>query len=157
MERVLFGALTVVTGMMVGFHLAMNGKLGIELRRLAGDDLRAAAAVNAFFWIVGALVALVYFLLLRPGNPRELLVAASKPLLLAGAIGASLIFAATLLIPTRTGGAGPGFVLLVTGQVIMGLVLSHFGLLGSPVDPLTLKKFLGLGLITGGLYLTVAA
>lgn len=157
MERALFALLTVFTGMLVGLHLAMNGKLGLELKRVAESDLRAAAAVNVFFWLIGAAAALLYFLLLRPGSPRDLFAVASKPLLLAGAMGASLILAATLLIPVRTGGAGPGFVLLVIGQILMGLLLSHFGWLGSPVDPFTLKKLLGLGLLSGGLYLTVAA
>ena len=157
MERLLFSLVTVCVGMLVGLHLAMNGKLGLEMRRVALDDLRAAAAVNVFFWLTGATMALLYFFFLRPGSPRELLSVSSKPLLTAGAIGASLILAATLLIPARTGGAGPGFVLLVTGQILMGLLLSHFGWLGSPVDAFTWKKLLGVGLLSGGLYLTVAA
>ncbi|MBE7439808.1 MAG: DMT family transporter [Spirochaetales bacterium] len=156
MERVFFSGLTILTGMLVGLHLAMNGQLGAQFKELAGSDVRAAAAANGFFWITGALVAIVFFLILGSPSPRALLQQGSPVLFLAGALGASIVFAVTYLIPARTGGAGNGFILLVSGQVIIGLLLSHFGWLGSPVDPLSLKKILGLTLLLAGLYFTIS-
>jgi transporter family-2 protein len=39
---------------------------------------------------------------------------------------------------------------MIAGQVITGLVLSHFGLLGSPVEPISLYKILGALLLVAG-------
>ena len=50
-------------------------------------------------------------------------------------------------------GAGPFFILLVAGQMLMGTIISQFGLLGSPVDPLTVRKVVGVALAIGGAYL----
>jgi transporter family-2 protein len=51
-------------------------------------------------------------------------------------------------------GAAPFFVLLLTGQVISAMVLSHFGWLGSPVQPVTMTHMLGAVLMIGGIVLT---
>jgi transporter family-2 protein len=74
------------------------------------------------------------------------------PLLLtAGALGASLVFAIAWLIPQV--GAGPVMITLLAGQVIGGLVMSHFGWLGSPVQPVTLAKVAGVLVMIGGVVL----
>lgn len=43
--------------------------------------------------------------------------------------------------------------LLVTGQLLMGLVLDHFGWFGFPVRPFTLAKLCGCGLLVTSLLL----
>jgi len=35
----------------------------------------------------------------------------------------------------------------------MGAIMSQFGMFGSPVDPVTLKKIAGIVLVIGGAYL----
>jgi uncharacterized membrane protein YdcZ (DUF606 family) len=37
--------------------------------------------------------------------------------------------------------------------MLMGTIISQFGLLGSPVDPLTVRKVVGVALAIGGAYL----
>ena len=69
-------------------------------------------------------------------------------LLTAGALGASLVFAIAWLIPQV--GAGTVMITLLAGQVIGGLVMSHFGWLGSPVQPITLVKVVGVLVMIGG-------
>jgi transporter family-2 protein len=39
---------------------------------------------------------------------------------------------------------------MIAGQVITGMVFSHFGILGSPVEPISLTKALGALLLIGG-------
>ncbi|EHQ06864.1 MAG: DMT family transporter [Leptonema illini] len=155
MEKLVYALITVGVGMAIGLHLAMNGRLGGEMQAVAGSPMKAAAAANLFFWLIGATLAAVYFFVFRPGSMTELFQAGSRPLFLAGAFGASIVFAVTFLIPERTGGAATGFLLLVTGQVLIGLLLSHFGWLGSPVDPISFKKIGGLALMLVGLILVV--
>jgi transporter family-2 protein len=157
MEKIIYAVVTIIVGTLIGFHLAMNGKLGMEFSRITTDSLRSAAAANLFFWVIGATVAFIYYMILQPGSFSEFFRIAPKPLLLAGVLGASIVFAVTFLIPGKTGGAGNGFIYLVVGQVIIGMLLSHFGLLGSSVDPVSIKKIIGITLLLGGLYFSVLA
>jgi transporter family-2 protein len=45
--------------------------------------------------------------------------------------------------------------LLVLGQLVVGAVLDHFGLLGAAVRPLTAQRLLGLSVVMLGVWLTV--
>ena len=72
-------------------------------------------------------------------------------MLVAGLISGFVILGTAFLIPRI--GAGPFFVLVVAGQIVMGAIMSHFGIFGSPVDPATLKKLAGIVLVIGGAYL----
>jgi transporter family-2 protein len=44
-------------------------------------------------------------------------------------------------------------VTLLAGQVIGGLLLSHFGWLGSPAQPISVAKVLGVLIMIGGVVL----
>ena len=72
-------------------------------------------------------------------------------LLTAGVLGACLVFAIAWLIPKV--GAGNIMIVLLAGQVIGGLVMSHYGWLGSPVQPITLAKVAGVLVMIGGVLL----
>jgi transporter family-2 protein len=54
----------------------------------------------------------------------------------------------TILIPHI--GARKFFILLIAGQVLMAIVVSHFGLLESPKDPVNMKKMIGAVLVLSG-------
>ena len=126
-------ALTVFLGVVLAVHLAMNGKVGAVL-----GNPRVG---NALFWCIGAFGAVVLGLTgWQPGALGPL--GQVHPLLLtAGLMGASLVFAIAWLIPQA--GAGPVMITLLAGQILGGMVMSHFGLLGSPVQPVSLTNLLG--------------
>jgi transporter family-2 protein len=42
---------------------------------------------------------------------------------------------------------------LIAGQVLGGMILSHFGWLGSPVKPISLMNVLGAAVMIGGVVL----
>ena len=44
-------------------------------------------------------------------------------------------------------------VMLLTGQIVSAMVLSHFGWLGSPVQPVSVTNMLGALLMIGGVFL----
>jgi transporter family-2 protein len=46
---------------------------------------------------------------------------------------------------------------LLAGQVLGGLLMSHFGWLGSPVDPISPMKLLGVGVMIGGVVLATVS
>ena len=72
-------------------------------------------------------------------------------LLTAGILGACLVFAIAWLIPQV--GAGPVMITLLAGQVLGGLLMSHYGWLGSPVQPVTLTRLAGVVVMIGGVVL----
>lgn len=131
---------TMFLGVVLAVHLAMNGRVGAAMNN--------ARVGNALFWCIGALTAVVIGL---SGWRRDALdpVRTVNPVLLtAGAMGACLVFAIAWLIPRV--GAGSVMITLLAGQVLGGLLLSHFGWLGSPVEPITMTKLVGVLVMIGG-------
>jgi len=103
----------------------------------AGGGLLANPRVgNAVFWIVGAVVAVLIGLTGLAGDSSSLhrLSAVPAYLYLAGALAAILVFVIAWLIPRI--GAGLAMATMLAGQVIAGLVISQYGWLGSPVQPI---------------------
>ena len=138
-----FYILTMFLGVVLAVHLAMNGKVGSVLQN--------ARVGNALFWCIGALGALAIGLSGWRSGALEPLKQVHPVLLTAGVLGACLVFAIAWLIPKV--GAGNIMIVLLAGQVIGGLVMSHYGWLGSPVQPITLAKVAGVVVMIGGVLL----
>ncbi len=136
-------ALTVFLGVVLAVHLAMNGKVGSVL-----NNPRVG---NALFWCIGALGAIAIGLTgWKPGALSGL--SEINPVLLtAGLMGACLVFAIAWLIPQV--GAGPLMITLLAGQILGGMLMSHFGWLGSPVQPVSLVNLVGALVMVGGVLL----
>lgn len=135
--------LTTLLGVVLAVHLAMNGKVGAVLNN--------ARVGNALFWCIGALGAVMIGLTGWGSGALQPLKQVHPVLLTAGLMGACLVFAIAWLIPQV--GAGPVMITLLAGQVIGGLLMSHFGWLGSPVQPITLMKLVGVAVMIGGVSL----
>jgi transporter family-2 protein len=135
--------LTMFLGVVLAVHLAMNGKVGSVLNN--------ARVGNALFWCIGALGAMAIGVTGWHSGALGPIRQIHPMLLTAGVLGATLVFAIAWLIPKA--GAGPVMITLLAGQVIGGLVMSHFGWLGSPVQPITLTKIAGVGVMIGGVVL----
>jgi transporter family-2 protein len=118
---------TIFLGAVLTVHLAMNGKVGSVINN--------ARVANAVFWCVGALGAVLIGLTGWESGALQPLKQVHPLLLTAGILGASLVFAIAWMIPQV--GAGTVMINLLAGEVIGGLILSHFGWLGSPVQPIT--------------------
>src|ERR1035441_8754616 len=115
--------LTMFLGVVLAVHLAMNGKVGSLLNN--------ARVGNALFWSIGALGAVAIGLTGWQSGALDPLKQVHPVLLTAGILGACLVFAIAWLIPQV--GAGPVMITLLAGQVVGGLIMSHFGWLGWPV------------------------
>jgi transporter family-2 protein len=138
--------LTIFLGVVLAVHLAMNGRVGSVLNN--------ARVGNALFWCIGALAALTIGLTGWHGGALDPIREVHPALLTAGVFGACLVFAIAWLIPQV--GAGPVMITLLAGQVIGGLLLSHFGWLGSPVQPITTPKVIGVLIMVGGVVLATS-
>ena len=100
----------------------------------------------------GTLIALIPLLFLGGGKLREW---RTLPwyTLLAGFFGLVVIAAISYMIP-RIGVAG-SIITVVTGQLLVGTVLDHFGWLGGIGRPLDAVRLLGVGILLLGVWLTV--
>lgn len=72
-------------------------------------------------------------------------------LLTAGVMSAAMIIGSVFLIPRI--GIGTFFVLLVSGQVLAGLVFGYFGLFGVAASDMSAGKLAGAALVIGGVWL----
>ncbi len=141
--KIQFYILTILLGIVLAVHLAMNGKVG--------NVLQNARVGNALFWCIGAVGALAISVGGWRTGALEPLKQVHPVLLTAGVFGACLVFAIAWLIPRV--GAGNVMITLLAGQVLGGLIMSHFGWLGSPVQPITAVKVVGVLVLIVGVIL----
>ncbi len=71
----------------------------------------------------------------------------------AGALGLVVIAAMSFMVPRV--GVAPAVVLIVAGQLLVSVVLDHYGLLGADIRPLDSTRVLGLLLVFLGVWVTV--
>jgi transporter family-2 protein len=132
--------LTALLGVVLTVHLGMNAKVGAAI-----NNPRVG---NAVFWVIGAVTAVLIGLSGWQAGALNGLKQVQPLMLTAGAIGACLVFGIAWLFP-QLGGA-PVMILLLAGQVIAGILISHYGWLGSPVQPMTMIKIIGALIMCGG-------
>jgi transporter family-2 protein len=134
---------TIFLGVVLAVHLAMNGKVGASL-----NNPRVA---NAVFWCIGALAAVIIGATGWKSGALDGLKDVNPFLLTAGAFGACLVFAIAWLIPEV--GAGAVMITLIAGQVLGGMIMSHYGWLGSPIKPVSITNLLGAAVMIAGVLL----
>jgi transporter family-2 protein len=129
-------------GVVAGVYLPLNSRLSEQL----GSPLLA----TSIFFVVGAATALFAWTIAGQGG-LDRLPRADLYLFGLGIVRFGIILCATLLIPQM--GAAAYFVCLVSGQVIAGMALSHFGVLSPQPLPLTPLKLIGAAAIIIGVLL----
>ncbi len=73
--------------------------------------------------------------------------------LVAGILGLGVIAAMSYMVPLV--GVAPSVVLIVAGQLLVSVILDHYGLFGAHLRPLDLTRALGLALVFLGVWVTV--
>ncbi len=136
--------LALLAGAMMPTQAATNNKMA------AFVDSPVLAAFISFF--VGTIALFVYILL--TGTPLGNLSAAKDAPAIAwvgGLLGAFFVAAAVTLVPRL--GVAMTFSVIIAGQMIVTLVIDHFGLLGVPVKEVSIARIGGILLITAGVVL----
>lgn len=137
----------MLLGVVLAVHLAMNGRVG--------GAINNPRVGNALFWCIGAIGAVLIGLTGWKSGALDPVSNINPLLLTAGLMGACLVFAIAWLIPQA--GAGTVMLTLIAGQVVGGMVLSHFGLLGSPTRPVSVTNVIGALVMVGGVVLATRA
>jgi bacterial/archaeal transporter family-2 protein len=139
-----FIILAIVAGMMMPTQAAINNKLA---------DAVQSPILSAFIsFVVGTIALFLYAL--ATGVPLWNLASAKNAPLIAwagGLLGAFFV-AATVTVVARLEVALT-FSLIIAGQMLITLVIDHFGFLGVPVKEINIPRLLGVTLITVGVIL----
>ena len=127
-------------GLIMSIYLPMNSSVA--------KYLGSAVTANVTFFFLALLTSILILLLSGQFTAVNQLKNVPVFLYLTGVISAFVVLGTTYLIPHI--GARKFFILLITGQILMAIVVSHFGILESPKDPITLKKIIGAVLVLAG-------
>ena len=136
--------LALVAGAMMPTQAAINNKLSIFV------DSPILAAFISFF--VGTIGLLAYLLI--AGVPLGNFVSAKNAPAIAwigGLLGAFFVTSTVVLVPRL--GVALTFSLIVAGQMLVTLLIDHFGLLDVPVKEVSFARVGGILLIIAGVVL----
>mgnify|MGYP003345864624 FL=1 len=135
-------------GALIPVMAVLNSRLG----KAIGEGLHAPVvlfSIGLLFCLVVSWIATKSF-----PNPQEF--GSIKPIeYLGGIIVGFYVISATLLAPRI--GVANFIVCAVTAQIVISLLIDHFGLFGATARPVTTVKLLGVALLLGGLALTQLA
>jgi transporter family-2 protein len=140
----LYVLLALAAGAMMPTQAAINN----QLAGYVSSPINAALISFA----VGTIGLVVYALL--SGVPlTDIASIRNAPAIawIGGLLGAFFVASAVILVPRL--GVAMTFSLLIAGQMLVTLVIDHFGFLGVPIRSVSLARLAGVVLITGGVVL----
>ena len=140
--------LSLILAFFAGAVLPLQAGINSQLRSYAGSPLIAAF----ISFLVGTLLLFAMALVLRlPWPSLPVLAQAPWWAWLGGLLGAILVFLAIVLAEEL--GAAVMVALIITGQMIVSLVLDHYGLVGYTRNPLNPARIIGSVLLLSGVFL----
>ena len=145
MQTGVYILLALMIGVIAAVYLPMNSSVARHL----GSPLTA----NMTFYSVALVTSVLLFLIFGDFSTLYRIPAVPPQLYLTGFVSAFIVLAITFLIPKL--GARQLAILSIAGQILMAMAISHFGVLESPRDPLTLKKIVGAALLISGVMVSV--
>lgn len=139
--------LLILAGLIGGFAVGVQGPLASLMSQRLGT-LESIFIVH----VGGALFAMVPLLARRGGNLEEW---QQVPwyALLAGGFGLIVIGAISYTIPRL--GVAAALTVIIVGQLVIGALLDHYGLLGAMPRPFTTERAMGLLVLAAGVWLLV--
>ena len=144
MNPTLIAILAVIVG---GALTALQGPTNARLAGAVASPVNAALISFAVGTV--ALMILAAALHTRPD------MAATRALppaaWLGGLYGDVFVVAAAYAVPKL--GVATTIVLMVAGQMMLSLILDHFGFMGVPKQPITLTRLAGVAMLIGGVLL----
>lgn len=135
--------ITLVMGSILPIQAALNGKL----MRTFGHPVIGAT----ISFLTGTIALFIYAFSVRASFQVSLIKETQWYHWIGGLIGAIYVTGIIMIIPRL--GAALAFSLIVAGQLMMSVIMDHFGLFGVPVNPVSPAKLLGFLLLLGGVIL----
>jgi len=145
MQSGLYLLAALLIGAISSIYLPMNSSVS----RYLGSPLTASIT----FYFVALITSILLFILFGEYATIHNIRSVPPVLYLTGFISAFIVISITFLIPIL--GARKLVILSIAGQIITAMIVSHFGVLESPQDPITIKKMTGAALLIMGAVVSV--
>ena len=134
--------------LLAGALMPLQAGVNAQLARWVGHPVSASLVSFA----VGTLALFAYALATRPGMPApSALAAAPWWAWVGGLFGAVFVTAAAAFAPRL--GAATFISITIAGQVLVSILLDHFGVVGFAARPVTAPRLLGALLLIAGVLL----
>ncbi|MBV6449304.1 MAG: hypothetical protein MHPDNHAH_00014 [Anaerolineales bacterium] len=134
--------------------IGLAGGIAIGLQNPMASMITQRLGIFESVFIVhvgGAVIALIPILIL--GSKLSQWRSVPWYALGAGFFGLVVIGSVSYMIPRI--GIAAAITTIVAGQLLVGLALDHFGLLGATVKPLEVTRVIGIAVVLAGVWLTV--
>ncbi len=142
--QALYIGLALLLGVLIPFQSLINARMTAYL----GHSLAASLISMAGGFFIFLILCLVFPI---PFPTMSKLQNAPLHLYLGGLIGAIFVITAIFVFPKI--GATAFTALLVAGQLIMTLVIDHYGMMGLASSPINLMRLVGTGFLFLGCFL----
>lgn len=139
--KLLLPLLAVLGGAAVAIQGQINGGLGKKI------GVFEAAFIS---FTIGTVALFVVMLFFGKGNVSTV-VAVPKWLLLGGLLGAFFVAISVFVVPKI--GVAPTMIAVIAGQIVVGVIIDHFGLFGGQRIPIDTKKVVATILLFAALFL----
>ena len=137
----------IIAGILIAVQASTNTALRLHL-----SSPWIAALTN---FLVGITALIIIILIIRPDtfSAMKPMISGEVPLwkMIGGFLGAFFVLSVTVLAPHL--GVGRVILLYLFGQILMSVVIDHFGLFGMPVDKITIQKAIGIAFMVAGVVL----
>ena len=144
MKNLLLIALAVIAGLVLPVQAGLNARMA----RHIGHPIFA----TTISFMVGTLALVAYSLAARlPTDQLKNYTQANWSEWIPGALGALYVAATVILVPKL--GAALTFALIITGQMVISVIIDHYGLVGIPIQPISWGRASGIILLILGVIL----
>lgn len=140
MQTAIYVGLALLMGTILSIYMPMNSSVS----KYVGSAITA----NVTFFSVALITSIAIFFIFGNFDTLNRVKDVPVVLYLTGFVSAFFVLGTTFLIPHL--GARRFFILLLAGQIVTAVAVSHFGILESPKDPINLKKVIGASLVILG-------
>lgn len=139
----------LLVAVIAGAILPVQATFNAKMAKFAASPVLAALLSFA----TGTIALILYALFTQPNITAQLASARQAPIYvwLAGLLGAFYVVGSVAILPRL--GVALTFSLIIAGQMLITVVIDHYGLLGVPVKMINLPRIIGILLIIGGVIL----
>ncbi len=143
MDKLSWATVAFMAGAFLPLQAGLNAKLG-----KAGGSVIHASMIS---FVVGSMALLLYILITKQTFSWTGLKAAPVQAWVGGLLGA--FYVTVIILSFQRLGPGLTFGLVVAGQMIVSVLLEHFGILVSQPNPINLFRLIGISLVIVGVIL----
>lgn len=146
---------TVYIWLIIGFMFGFCPPIQTAINSALGQQLHSSIMASLISFTVGTIVLFILTLIFNKSlkvttfNSKE---GKLKPIYFIGGV-LGVIFVTTNIILMPHLGAALTTIIVMLGQMLMGIIIDHFGLLGTNVNKITPRKVLGIIAIMIGIIL----